>query len=156
MQPRITHLLLGIGLSALALFAADSAVGTWKYNAAKSKSNSTNPLKSRTDVIEATADGGVKVTRTETRADGKTTSGTMTFKYDGKEYPVSGNLQYDTISAKRIDANTIETVVTKKGGRLKQTSRHTYSADGKTRTQTVTGVDAEGKPVTATQIYDRQ
>jgi hypothetical protein len=91
-----TKLLIGVAMTALACMGADSAVGTWKWNAAKSKSITANPLKSRTDVVEATPDGGVKVTRTELRADGTKYNSTFTYKYDGKEYPVTG-LAFDTV-----------------------------------------------------------
>lgn len=155
MRRNIARLAIGLMMTTAGLLAADSSVGTWKWNAAKSKTNSTNPVKSRTDVYEATADGGVKVTRTEQRADGTSYNGSYTFKYDGKEYPAKG-LQFDTVSVKRIDANTTTGVVKKTGGKLNQTTQSVYSADGKTKTATTTGTDAEGKSVTATFVYDKQ
>jgi hypothetical protein len=36
------------------------------------------------------------------------------------------------------------------------TGRTVISADGKTRTQTFKGTDADGKPVTQTLVFDRQ
>ncbi len=155
MNKNIVTLAIGLLMTGVGLFAADSSVGTWKWNAAKSKTNSTNPVKSRTDVFEATADGGIKVTRTEQRADGTSYNGSYTFKYDGKEYPVKG-LQYDTVSAKRVDANTITTVVKKTGGKLSQTTKTVFASDGKSKTATTTGTDTEGKSVTATMVYDKQ
>ncbi|MFM2123979.1 MAG: hypothetical protein RL328_430 [Acidobacteriota bacterium] len=155
MRKNIATLTLGLLMASVAVFAADSSLGTWKWNAAKSKSNSTNPLKNRTDVYEASPDGGIKVTRTETRADGTTNNSSYAFKYDGKEYPVKGQ-PFDTISAKRVDDNTTVTDVSKKGGPLRQTSRNVFSKDGKTRTQTVTGTDAAGKQVSSSYVYDKQ
>ena len=52
------------------MLGADTSVATWKFNAAKSKTTSANPIKSQTDVREATPDGGVKVTRTGQMTDG--------------------------------------------------------------------------------------
>ena len=155
MRKIVTKLLIGMAIAAIGLFGADSSIGTWKWNAAKSKSISTNPLKSRTDVYEATADGGVKVTRTELRADGTTHNSSYTFKYDGKEYPVTGQT-FDTISAKRIDANTVVQVTKKTGGLTNQMGRHVYSKDGKTKTSTITGTDSAGKPVKSDYVYDKQ
>ncbi len=155
MKRTIATLAIGLMMTSVGLFAADSSLGTWKWNAAKSKTNSTNPVKSRTDVFEATADGGIKVTRTEQRADGTSYNGSYTFKYDGKAYPVKG-LQYDTISAKRVDANTTTTVVKKTGGKLNQTSKTVFASDGKTKTTTTTGTDVEGKSISATFVYDKQ
>src|SRR5512141_719024 len=102
MQRIVAKLLVGMAITAIGMFGADSSLGTWKLNVAKSKTISTNPIKSRTDVYEATADGGVKVTRTEQRADGATHNSSFTFKYDGKEYPVTGQ-PFDTILVKRVD-----------------------------------------------------
>ena len=155
MKRTVAKLIIGMAITAIGMFAADSSIGAWKWNAAKSKSISTNPLKSRIDAYEATSDGGVKVTRKEVRADGTTFDSTFTFKYDGKEYPVKG-LQYDTISAKRIDESTTVTEVKKTGGQLHQTTRTVYSKDGKTKTSSIKGTDTAGKPVDSTYVYDRQ
>lgn len=155
MQRIVAKQLIGMAITAIGLFGADSSLGTWKLNIAKSKTTSTNPLKSRIDVYEATPDGGIKMTRTDLRADGTTNNFNYTYKYDGKEYPVTGAL-YDMISAKRIDANTTVTVTKKTSGPYNQTSKSVYSADGKTKTSTITGSDAAGKPVSSTYVYDKQ
>jgi hypothetical protein len=120
------------------------------------KSTSTGKLsKSRTDMFEATPDGGVKVTRTEERAEGTAVNFSYTYKTDGKEYPVTGG-PFDTISVKRVDANTTSIEVKKSDGTYHQKGRNVYSKDGKTRTLTAKGTDTEGKPVTATLVFDRQ
>ena len=155
MHSIITKLFIGMAITTVGMFGADSSLGTWKFNPAKSKSTITNQLKSRTDVLEATPDGGVKVTRTEERADGTSFDFSFTFKYDGKENPVAGG-QFDTISAKRINANTTTWEIKKTGGKYNQTSRWVTAKDGKTRTQVTKGTDAEGKFLTATYVYDKQ
>ena len=58
MRNVLVKLAIGAAITAIGMFGADSGVGTWKYNAAKSKSTATNPVKSRTDVREETPDGG--------------------------------------------------------------------------------------------------
>ena len=148
-------LVIGVAITAIGMFGADSSVGTWKYNAAKSKTTSTNPTKSQTDVREATPDGGVKITRTVQLTDGTSADSSFTYKYDGKEYPVTGGL-FDTISVKRIDANTTSWVASKTGGKYHVTGRTVISKDGKTLTQTSKGTDAEGKPVTQTLVFEKQ
>ena len=90
MRSIVAKLFIGMAITAIGMFGADSSLGTWKYNAAKSKTTSTNPIKSQTDVREATPDGGVKVTRTGQLADGTPVNYSFTYKYDGKEYPVTG------------------------------------------------------------------
>jgi hypothetical protein len=44
----------------------------------------------------------------------------------------------------------------KTGGKYHVTGRAVISKDGKTMTQTSSGTDAEGKPVTSTWVLDRQ
>ncbi len=150
----LPRLLIAAAITAVAMLAADTSVGTWKLNSAKSTSTSSNALKSRTEVIESTSDGGFKATRTDGRTNGNM-SYSFTFKYDGKEYPVTGAL-FDTISQKRVDANTTTIEVKKHGSPYHQTGRVVVSKDGKTRTMTVKGIDAQGKPVTATYVFDKQ
>ena len=154
---RKSALVLVVVLStAVQMYAADALVGTWVFNPASAKSTQSNALKSRTDIVEAQADGSLKVTRTETRGNGQTQKGSYPVRFDGKEYPVQGNLDYDTISAKRIDANSYEARVTKKGGPYNQLSRTTVSADGKKRTVVSKGTDSAGKPSESTYTYDRK
>jgi hypothetical protein len=150
-------LVIGMAITAIGMFGADSSIGTWKYNVAKSKTISTNPLKSRTEVWEATPDGGVKVTRTGQRADGTAETGGFTAKYDGKEYPVTaGPTDAIFISIKRVNANTISLDIKSKSGPLHQTVRSVISKDGKTKTDTVKGTGSDGKPVAATNVYEKQ
>jgi hypothetical protein len=146
---------IGIAIMAVGMFGADSSEGTWKLNAAKSKSTGTNPAKSQTDVREATPDGGAKLTRTRQLADGTTQNYGTTFKYDGKENPVTGG-PYDFVSVKRIDANTTSFETRKTGGKYHMTGKNVVSKDGKMLTQTSKGTNAEGKPVAETLVFDRQ
>jgi hypothetical protein len=154
MQRIAAKLIVGVAISVIAMFAADSSVGTWKYNAAKSKSSSPT-FKSRTDVREATPDGGLKVTRMEESAKGDASNASFTFKYDGKEYPATGT-RFDTISSKQVDANTTTWEVKRADGKYHQTGRNVVSKDGKTLTQTFKGTDMAGKPVHGTNVYERQ
>jgi hypothetical protein len=150
-------LVVGMAITAIGMFGADSSVATWKFNAAKSKTTSTNPIKSQTDVREATPDGGVKVTRTGQFTDGTPNEGTYSYKYDGKEYSTEATgLPFDKISVKRIDANTTSWEVKKTGGKYHATGQNVISKDGKTLTQTSKGASAEGKPEASTNVFDKQ
>jgi hypothetical protein len=155
MQRIASRLVIGVAITAIGMFAADNSIGTWKYNSDKSKPAGSTMFNSRTDVREATPDGGVKVTRTEVLKTGASSHGTFTFKYDGKEYPATGT-RFDTISAKQVDANTTDWEVKKTDGKLHQKARNVVSKDGKTLTVTIKGTDAEGKPAPGTYVYDRQ
>jgi len=155
MKTSAAKLLVGLAITAIGLFAADSSVGTWKLNVAKSKTTSTNPAKSQTDVRETTPDGGVKLTRTGQLTDGTAQSFTSTYKYDGKENAVKG-AAYNVISAKRIDANTTSFDVKNTGNKYHVTGQNVISKDGKTLTQTSSGTLADGKAVTSTMVFDKQ
>ena len=50
----VSMLLMVLATTAAVTFAADSSVGTWKLNAAKSKFSGSYVVKSQTDVREAT------------------------------------------------------------------------------------------------------
>ena len=99
--------------------------------------------------------GGVKVTSTGQRKDGTAINASYTVKYDGKEYPVTG-AAWDTVSIKQIDANTFTSEQKKTGGKYHTTGRTVISKDGKTMTITNKGTNADGKPSSATLIYEKQ
>ncbi len=136
-------------------FGADNNVGTWKLNLSKSKYSPGPAPKSQTLKIEAWGDDGVKYTADGTSADDKPTHAEFEAKYDGKDYPFKGNPDADSISYKRIDANTVE-ATTKLKGKAAITAKVTVSPDGKTRTVTQTGKDAQGRDVNNVSVYDKQ
>jgi hypothetical protein len=151
----LSMMLMGLAITAVVASAADSTVGTWKLNPAKSKFTGSFVVKSQTDVREATPDGGVKVTRDGQLGDGTPVKGSFSYKYDGKEYPATG-LAFDVLSVKRTDANTTTFEVKKTGGKYHVTGRTVISADGKTMTQTAKGTDADGKPISSDLVFDKQ
>lgn len=55
-------------------------------------------------------------------------------KPDGKDYPVKGTLNYDSVSLKQIDDHTIE-LGFKRGGKLIGISKNTVSSDGRKMTE---------------------
>jgi hypothetical protein len=135
------------------LAADDASMGTWKLNEAKSKFSPGAP-KNTTVVYEAAGDS-VKVTVDGVGADGKPSHNEWTGKVDGKDYPVTGDSSADTRSYKRVDAHTLK-LTNKKGDKVTMSGTATVSADGKTRTVTISGTDASGKKVSATAVYDKQ
>ena len=66
-----------------------------------------------------------------------------------------GSSQSDTVSLKKIDANTFEHVV-KMDGKVVQTYTRHLSADGKTMTVTQKGTDAWGQPVTNVLVFEKK
>jgi hypothetical protein len=59
------------------------------------------------------------------------------------------------LAVRRIDASTLESV-SKRGGKVTITQRNVVSADGKTRTVTTTGNDAQGQKVNNVAVFERQ
>jgi hypothetical protein len=155
MRKYIAKLLVVAAISVIGAYGADSSIGIWKFNAAKSHVTGNNRITSRTDVWEATPDGGIKITRSDQRADGTKSNFSFTCKYDGKECPVTGGA-FDSISFKRVDANTVTFETKRKDGIYHQTGIAVISKDGKTKTMTLQGTDAAGKQVSGTFVYDKQ
>jgi hypothetical protein len=60
-----------------------------------------------------------------------------------------------TATTKRVNANTIDSTSSLNGKEV-GTTHSVVSADGKTLTRAVKGVDAQGKPFHNTEVYDRQ
>ncbi|HKM85615.1 MAG TPA: hypothetical protein VJW96_05360 [Terriglobales bacterium] len=132
---------------------ASPQMGTWKLNEAKSKFPP-GASKNNTVVYEAAGDS-VKVTVDGVDSDGKPTHNEWTGKFDGKDYPLTGDPISDTRSYKKVDDRTME-LTNKKGGKVTVSGRIVISADGKSRTVTVSGTDAKGMKVKSTAVYDKQ
>ncbi len=134
---------------------SDPWIGTWKLNLAKSKYSPATPPKSSTVTVLA-AEGGFKQTvDTVPGTFGLPTHSEVFAKFDARDTPVSGNPNADTSAYRKIDGRSYE-VVSKKGGKVTLTSQVIISADGKTRTVTQTGTDAQGRAVKNTLVYDKQ
>ena len=147
----LTLMLCFVGVAVC--FADDANLGTWKLNEAKSKLGTGAP-KNNMVVYEAAGDN-VKVTIDGSDKDGKPTHNEWTGKYDGKDYPVTGDPNSDARSLKKIDDRTLGFNV-KKGGKVATSGRIVVSADGKSRTVTTTGTDVTGKKFSSNAVYDKQ
>jgi hypothetical protein len=148
----IMTLALGFVGAAICL-AADGFLGTWKLNEAKSKL-AAGTAKNSTVVYSVMGDN-MMVTIDGTDAAGKPTHTEWMGKFDGKDYPVTGDSTSDARSVKKIDDHTL-TFSVKKGAKVLFTGTIVLSADGKSRTVTTEGTDSSGKKVTATAVYDKQ
>jgi len=134
-------------------FAADVNMGTWKLNEAKSKINPGAPK--NTMVVIAAAGDSMKVTVDGIGADGKPAHNEWTGKFDGKGYPITGDPASDMRAYKPVNDHTLA-LTEKNGGKVTNTGRVVVSADGKTRTVTVSRTDANGKKMSTTFVYDKQ
>jgi hypothetical protein len=154
MKTRTILLTLAVCIFAVAVsFAANPNMGTWKLNEAKSKLPAT-AVKNNTVVYEAAGDS-IKVTVDGTDAEGKPTHNEWTGKFDGKDYSLTGDPSADTRSYKVVNDNTTD-LTNKKGGKTTLSGRIVVSADGKSRSITVSGTDSKGMKVKYTAVYDKQ
>jgi hypothetical protein len=135
------------------LFAQSPFAGTWKLDTAKTKYTTGEPPKDLTLTIEEQGDN-IQVSGTGTNADGSP----LSVKYS---VPVSGGAgqvqegPYDAVSSKRISANVRENSYTKNGKDV-ASRRVVVSKDGKTMRSTVTGINAIGKPIKGTDVFQKQ
>jgi hypothetical protein len=134
--------------------AHDPAIGTWQLNVEKSKFTPGPGPKSATRTYAKTADG-IELTFSGVAADGSAISGKSTFKYDGKDYPITGIADYDTLSLKRVNATTIKSVQ-KKDGKVVGSTIRTVTDHGKVLTLKSKGKDAKGAAINSVAIYDKQ
>ena len=133
---------------------ANVTVGTWKLNAAKSKYTPTAQARYETITIEAVGDN-MKVILDGTDSAGNKVLAEWTGKYDGKDYPVTGSPDIDSLAYTKLD-NRHYNSTNKHGGKVSGTAKIVYSADGKTRTVTSRGTNAKGEKVSATAVYDKE
>jgi len=128
-------------------------MGTWKLDAAKSKLSS-GAARNNTVAYEAAGEN-VKVTIDGIDNDGRPTHNEWTGKFDGKDYPVTGDPNSDARSYTKINDHTMGFNV-KKNGKTTISGRIVVAADGNSRTVTSSGTDAMGKKVSSTVVYDKQ
>ena len=155
MKTRTVVLTVALCFVAVAVCLAADAdmMGTWKLNEAKSKIGP-GAAKNSSVVYEAAGDS-IKVTVDGIDGAGKPAHNEWTGKFDGKDYPLTGDPTADTRTYKKINDNTAE-LTNKKDGKVVLSGRIVVSADGKTRTVTASGTDANGKKIKSTTLYDKQ
>jgi hypothetical protein len=133
---------------------ASQLAGTWKMNLAKTKYTPGPTPQSETVTYESSGQGvAYTVKGVDTYGEPTTSRGTIV--YDGKDYPVTGSPDYDTVATKRVDDFTGETT-RRKAGKVVQTVTRVVSKDGKTLTLTTKGVNADGKTINNVAVYDKQ
>jgi hypothetical protein len=148
-----TLVLVALALS-VAARAGDQHSGTWKMNPAKSTYNPGPAAKSVTLRIDSD-ENNIKINAEGTDGDGNPTHVEYNAKFDGKDYPITGVPNADTVSVRRIDTKTME-ATQKRAGQVVMTVRSTVSKDGNTRTSIFKGKDAQGRDVNNVVVYDKQ
>ena len=153
MKLKAFALALALFAGAAAALAQNPQMGTWKLNEAKSHIPA-GSMKNTTVTYEAQGDN-VKVTTEGTAGDGSPLKTDWTGKFDGKDYPLTGDPTSDSRAYTKVNDHTL-TLSNKKGGKASTTGRIVVSADGKTRTLTTHSTTPDGKKISGTAIYDKQ
>jgi hypothetical protein len=133
-------------------FQDNPNMGTWKLNEAKSKFAS--KARNHTVIYEAAGDQ-TKVTVDGVDENGTAVHSEWTGKFDGQDYPVTGDANSDVRSYRMINKNTLA-LTGKKGGKTTLTGRIVVARNGKTRTVTTTATNAQGKKLRSVSVYDKQ
>jgi hypothetical protein len=135
-------------LSSIACFAADSPfTGTWKLKPKQGESGK-GVAKVDSDVHTFNVDETVWDEK------GQATKFKLDAKFDGKDYPVSDNPDFDSASVRRVSTHEVK-VTFKKAGKLAGKSDIRVSGDGKTTTLEFTDY-SQTPPHTYRSLWQKQ
>lgn len=147
--------------SAVAAQATESLAGSWKLNAAKSKYDpATLAMKSGTTTFTFSGNN-VTANIDQVNAKDQKVHVEYTATLDGADSPWKGTIDgkpnpaQDAVSFKKLDANTYH-IENKLKGKVLTTNHIVVAPDGKSRTVTITGTNAEGQKVNHVVVYDKQ
>ncbi|HKA18319.1 MAG TPA: hypothetical protein VKN18_08380 [Blastocatellia bacterium] len=128
-------------------------IGTWIANIEKSKRHPNHLFKSAR-LRFTIADNVVTMTYSGVNASGVEENGTTVFNADGKEHPLAA-LKGAVEVSRWVNAQKLQTVVTQNGKVIGE-STFEVSADGKTLTATIKGVDESGANFEQIIVCDRE
>jgi len=134
--------------------APDPIAGTWVLNLGKSKFNPGPGPKSQTRVFTILPDG-TQLKVTGVRADGSKVDAGGTFRLDGRDYPYTGNPDFDSVAMVQQAPRRLAGSTKLKGQRMSRLT-YTVSDDGRTLTLYVKGLDAKEQPMENTLVFDRK
>jgi hypothetical protein len=138
---RLVVVILSLSLS---VFASDSPFsGTWKLNLAKSKF--TPPVPQSDIAVINADDNSIKFSEDVTDDKGQSTKMSTDAKFDGNDYPWTGDPDADSISYKRVNDHTL-IATTKKAGKIAEKATIVVSKDGNVTTVHFTAY-SQGKTV---------
>jgi hypothetical protein len=141
--------------------ATPPLTGTWKLNPAKSTFNPPDLFTATLLVTYEVTGDTVTASLDGVDSRHRAVHSEYTATFDGKAHPIKGTIDgqpapnQGTIAWKRIDDRTYE-VVSKANGQAITMRRIVVAADGRSRTTTITGRDAQGRTVHHVMFFDRQ
>jgi hypothetical protein len=154
----MTMALLGFAVSTLpqtGFAQTNPRIGTWKLNLAKSTYNP-EALAPRSSTFNFQMEGqNLKNTVEGINAEGKPTKAVFIHIYDGKPYPTTGAVGYDSSTYTPVDAKIVK-FTRLNAGKVIQSGFHVISSDGKTFTVITTGAGPNGQEMNTVAVYDKQ
>ena len=136
--------------------AADLFSGTWVLNIAKSSHSQNKLEQSATQTISREGQWWILRAHSLDSA-GNTTAENRMFTLDGKTYPTVGASGGGTLTTEtKLDDFRLTVTRVAITGKAHSVNNLVISSDGRSRTNTVVGVDAEGLPFQILRVYDKQ
>jgi hypothetical protein len=132
----------------------DPLVGTWTLNLQRSKFSPGPAPKNITVTYEQTK-AGLHVVSIVELSDGSNNRSEYTAAFDGKDYPITGVPQVETVSMRQIDALTTERIDKRAGQQVQSYMRQVY-ADGRTMVVTQKGTSDTGTPIENVMTFDKK
>ena len=144
-----------VSVTAISLAAgSDPVVGTWQLNLSKSTFAAGTAPKSQTRTYSQSGPSITLVMKT-VGADGKESTTQTTYQLDGKDYPITGASDYDSLTAKQVNPRSA-TFTLKKGGQAVGSTNRTISKDGKILTSKTRVTTAKGDKSESTMVFNKQ
>jgi hypothetical protein len=154
MKTRTILLTLAFCLAGAALcFAKDANLGTWKLNEAKSKIPA--GAGKNTSVVYTMQGSEYKCVVDGVDGNGSPIHNEWVGKFDGKDYPLTGDPTADTRSIRQVSQHHYA-LTNKKDGKATITGTIEISPDLKTRTVTTHSTGANGKKMITVFVYDKE
>lgn len=157
--------LVVLGVTALLALAqapaANPLLGTWTVNIAKSKYSPADLAPKSGTTTFAAVPGGIRVTNDGVDNQGRKTHQQYTTNFDGKDVACNCTIDgkpssnQDSVLWKKIDEYTYD-LVAKLKGQVLTTTHIVVARDGKTRTGTATGKNAQGQTINNTVLQEKK
>jgi hypothetical protein len=86
--------------------------------------------------------------------DGKPVHSVWLGKFDGNAYPLKGSSSINAVAYRTVNDRTND-ITALKDGKVAWSGRITVAPDGKSRTVTISGTDANGKKFNGKAVYNK-
>jgi hypothetical protein len=133
---------------------SDPVVGTWQLNVSKSTFTAGQAVKSQTRTYSQSG-GTITLDMKTVGSDGKESTTHTSYEFNGKDAPVTGNPDYDTLLPKKVDSHTAHFTL-KKGGKVVGTTSRMVSKDGATLTSKTKITTATGEKSENVLVFDKK